>query len=333
MSYDPHVVDEIRRIWRRRGLPGRYLTGAYDTGIVESGLRDLPGGDADSYGFRQQRLSGYGRQPLRRQINNLFNEFQQFDKGQPLGQLIADVQRPAAQYRGRYSDPDILRRARALAGGGGGGGGVTLSALMTPIQSALASPGASPANPISAIASMQQPQGDNPYNEIMQRGWNLLAQLWEQKHGGTVPSVMGGGGMPVSAGLQGDTQLSGSRLSRIMQRANAVDKAQLPYSWGGGHDRKHAPLKGDVVPVDCSGAVSEILGINPRVASQFKGWGKAGDGGDKGVTIYAKDTHVLMKINGRFFGTSGSNPGGGAGWIDASQISPSYLKGFQVRHK
>lgn len=138
--------------------------------------------------------------------------------------------------------------------------------------------------------------------------------------------------MPAAAGFGGQSSIGRGRLSRILARANTVDKAQLPYDWGGGHDRHHAPLKGDIVPVDCSGAVSEILGINPRVASQFETWGKSGDGGDKGVTIYAKDTHVLMKINGRFFGTSQSNPGGGAGWIDSGYISPSYLKGFKVRH-
>jgi hypothetical protein len=78
--------------------------------------------------------------------------------------------------------------------------------------------------------------------------------------------------------------------------------------------------------------VSAVLGINPRVASQFKGWGSPGDGGSRGVTIYAKDTHVLMKINGHFFGTSGTNPGGGAGWIPQQAISPQYLQGFTVRH-
>jgi hypothetical protein len=124
---------------------------------------------------------------------------------------------------------------------------------------------------------------------------------------------------------------SGKYVQRITQRANTVDSRHLPYQWGGGHGGKVAPLK-QAVPVDCSGAVSEVLGINPRVSGQFEKWGRAGDGGNKGVTIYANGHHVLMKVNGRFFGTSASNPGGGAGWIDAGVISPAYLKGFTARH-
>jgi hypothetical protein len=43
-----------------------------------------------------------------------------------------------------------------------------------------------------------------------------------------------------------------------------------------------------------------------------------------------------MKIKTRdgwkFFGTSGANPKGGAGWIPASKVSRSYLRGFTARH-
>jgi hypothetical protein len=112
----------------------------------------------------------------------------------------------------------------------------------------------------------------------------------------------------------------------VQGRANAISKQKLPYQWGGGHAAK-VPAG---TPLDCSGAVSKVLGINPMVASQFKSWGKAGRG--KGITIYAKDSHVLMEINGHFWGTSASNPGGGAGWIPRSAISPAYLAGFTARH-
>jgi hypothetical protein len=113
-------------------------------------------------------------------------------------------------------------------------------------------------------------------------------------------------------------------------RADAINAKHLPYQWGGGHGGKVDPTK--ATPLDCSGAVSAVLGINPRVASQFETFGKPGDGGNRGVTIYAKSTHVLMKIDGHFFGTSSTNPGGGAGWIPQAAISPEYLKGFTVRH-
>jgi hypothetical protein len=132
-------------------------------------------------------------------------------------------------------------------------------------------------------------------------------------------SVVGGAGAP-----------GGDLAAMADYRASAIDKQQLPYQWGGGHQGQ-TPL-GKAVPLDCSGAVSKVLGIDPRVADQFKTWGRPGDGGGKGVTVYSKPSHVLMKINGQFFGTSASNPGGGAGWIPEDQISPEYLSGFTARH-
>jgi hypothetical protein len=134
-----------------------------------------------------------------------------------------------------------------------------------------------------------------------------------------------------AATTAGESPASGGSVADLTQRANALNARHLPYQWGGGHGSKPVdPF--DAVPVDCSGAVSSVLGINPRVSGEFTKWGKPGDGGGKGVTVAANGHHVLMKINGHWFGTSQSNPGGGAGWIPQAQISPSYLKGFTLRH-
>lgn len=138
-----------------------------------------------------------------------------------------------------------------------------------------------------------------------------------QRLGDSMTDSIGGGG-------------GATATASAARRAGVIDKQRLPYSWGGGHagqTKIHDP-----VPLDCSGAVSKVLGIDPRVADQFKSWGRPGDGGNRGITVYSKPTHVLMKINGHFFGTSGSNPGGGAGWIEQTAISPEYLRGFTARH-
>jgi len=122
------------------------------------------------------------------------------------------------------------------------------------------------------------------------------------------------------------------KLQRIKAEADLIDAAKVPYLWGGGHAVKQK-RGSKVTPLDCSGAVSRVLGIDPRVSGQFESWGRAGRAkGGKGVTVYANDHHVLMEINGHFFGTSDSNPGGGAGWIKRKDISAAYLKGFTARH-
>jgi len=128
-------------------------------------------------------------------------------------------------------------------------------------------------------------------------------------------------------------QSTGNALvAAATKRAAQIDAQHLPYLWGGGHAGKVTDPR-HTTALDCSGAVSAVLGIDPRVASQFEHFGSAGAApGGKGITIYAKDTHVLMEINGHFFGTSASNPGGGAGWIPRSALPAGYLKGFTARH-
>ncbi len=87
--------------------------------LVESGMRNLPGGDADSVGFFQMRASiwdqgeyaGY-RQAPKLQVKWFLDHAEavkrdRLARGLPMdekayGEWIADVERPAAQYRGRY---------------------------------------------------------------------------------------------------------------------------------------------------------------------------------------------------------------------------------------
>jgi hypothetical protein len=80
--------------------------------------------------------------------------------------------------------------------------------------------------------------------------------------------------------------------------------------------------------VDCSGFVAQVLGVTPRVSGQFAHFGEPGPG--RQVTIYANSEHVLIDLGGRWYATSHSNPGGGAGRIP--QPSHSYLAAFTPRH-
>jgi hypothetical protein len=177
----------------------------------------------------------------------------------------------------------------------------------------------------AAIAQFLQTKGADPVDFALQ-----VRSLKDVPGRKVTTSRQIAGSAPSTA----DTGAGGSGLqSKLISRANAIDKKRMPYLWGGGHAGKVNAYK--ATPLDCSGAVSSVLGINPKVSGEFAKWGKPGEGGT--ATIYANGHHVLMKIRGRdgqwhFFGTSASNPGGGAGWIKQDQISPEYLKGFTARH-
>jgi hypothetical protein len=329
MSYTPEqkqVIGAIKAIGRRRGVPRKYIKAALEIGKVESNFRNLSYGDADSQGWRQERASIYKNPTnLHASINRVYDEMRQHDRGQRAGLLAADVQRPAAQYRGRYTQ--VSGEARALLGGGslkapaklGGSLGGTTSYRL-------------PGTPDRTTTDRSAAVVDALLHH---RGGSLLKAVTANLDSGeftrTVPGTPGktvtmGGETPGLESPAGGGKGSGY-LGRVIKRANRIDSKHLPYQWGGGHspDAKHK-----TVPLDCSGAVSKVLGIDPRVASQFKTWGKPGRGGK--ITVYAKDDHVLVEINGHFWGTSAANPGGGAGWIPRSHITPAYISGFTARH-
>jgi hypothetical protein len=104
--------------------------------LVESGLSNLDHGDADSLGFFQMRGSvwdageyaGFSEKPelqmkwfmdqaiaiKKRRLDEGLTSFGTDPSG--FGEWIADVERPAEQYRGRYQER--LERARELLAGG-----------------------------------------------------------------------------------------------------------------------------------------------------------------------------------------------------------------------
>jgi TP901 family phage tail tape measure protein len=124
----------------------------------------------------------------------------------------------------------------------------------------------------------------------------------------------------------------GGNMGMAIAKANEIDSEHFPYLWGGGHG-------GFSGPYDCSGAVSAVLHAanllpQPMVSGDLASYGEPGPGP---ITIYANAVHAFMKIAGKFFGTSGSNPGGGAGWfpssVGLSEVSGGDSGGaFQVRH-
>lgn len=307
------VLSAIKRGARRNNASPKEIKAAIQTGIVESGLRNLPGGDADSAGWRQERASLYkDPQNLDASVDRFFKETGAV-KGKygSAGQLAAAVQRPAAQYRGRYAQQS--ERADQLMGKMGG---PTIPGVSPQTSSASQTTGPSELDQRRQILGQYLATRGQP---------GALAGL-----GGALANVKAPQRVAPEQKVALGEQLGNTAISEFMQRAQTIDAKRMPYLWGGGHGAKVNPKT--TGPLDCSGAVSAVLGINPRVSGQFTKWGKPGEGNGKGVVVYANAEHVLMKIGGKFFGTSKSNPGGGAGFIPAKSVSRDYLKRFTARH-
>lgn len=98
----------IIAVGQEMGLSEQYIVGALSAAIVESGLRNVNYGDRDSVGLFQQRTSqGWGtvEQILDpRYSSRKFYEAMLRADGDTLGERVANTQRPAKQYRGRYAE-------------------------------------------------------------------------------------------------------------------------------------------------------------------------------------------------------------------------------------
>jgi hypothetical protein len=141
------IVQQILAIGRRRNAKPAEIKAALETGRVESNFTNPSGGDADSAGWRQERASLYPNPTnVRASINRFYDEAAKFDHGQPSYEIAADVQRPAAKYRGRYRTAS--GEAQALLGGAGTTGPSTpMKATSVPNP---ATPDTGATNPASA---------------------------------------------------------------------------------------------------------------------------------------------------------------------------------------
>lgn len=123
MAYSAEQRDIINRIIRRgkqRGATKAQIKAALETGAVESNFRNLNYGDADSKGWRQERQRYY-KNPTNvdASIDRFYNEAKGM-RGSS-GSIAARVQRPAAQYRGRYAQNSRLAETLLRKGGGAKG--------------------------------------------------------------------------------------------------------------------------------------------------------------------------------------------------------------------
>lgn len=124
-----------------------------------------------------------------------------------------------------------------------------------------------------------------------------------------------------------------TRFNAAQQAAKELEKAKLPYVWGGGHGSPTSSPTGG--GLDCSGAVSYVLNkMGALKGSLVSGdMGKALEPGPGAVTVFYNGGHTFMKIGNRYFGTSRTNPQGGAGFIPANVAGSEAASGkYRVGH-
>jgi hypothetical protein len=111
-----------------------------------------------------------------------------------------------------------------------------------------------------------------------------------------------------------------TRYKASVAAEKQLEKAHLPYVWGGGHNAgKVEPGSG----LDCSGTVSYVL---QHMGVKLPGGVVSGDmghylkPGPGAVTVFYNSEHTFLydAKAGKYFGTSESNPGGGAGFFPKS---------------
>ena len=122
-----HVAKVLIKVGKRMHVPRRDIISALITGITESSLRNLKGGDGTSVGWRQETASSYpnvNRNDVKAGAKRFYKELRSAPKGS-VGARAQAVQRSA--YPDRYQEHvgearHILKSLGGHVGKGGGGG-------------------------------------------------------------------------------------------------------------------------------------------------------------------------------------------------------------------
>ncbi len=325
-----NVVRQTVRVGRRVGASPRAIKAALETLATEANYRNPKSAtDHDSLGAFQQRPStGWGSPGQVTNVGHAAKSFfkaakQNESKYPNAGTLAQSVQRSAFpdRYNEHRGEALQLYRQYAKDNGGGAKGGRTAGTPATVKTTTI--PGVDRSSERKQLLSAYVDTRDKPDSLL-----SLAAGLQgAQDTPATSKST-------VVPGTTGKTSGKvGHGVDHAVRKADQIDKINPAYKWGGGHSP--GPVKAGL---DCSGAVSKVLGIAPRVSGDLAKIGKPGEG--KHITIYANGEHTFLKIKDprtgkvRFFGTSGfghPEKGTGAAWFTKSPPA-DYLKRFSVRH-
>jgi len=307
---------------------------------VEAGAQ---GAGIKGYGSVQAGIDATVKTLQNGRYNNIIQAFRQSNPT-AVRQAVVNSPWDANHYQGTDYRA-ALTGGGAMALNSGGGGATKMTFPATP---GFSTPGLSllPTNPnpnnlptrSEAMSSALLRSGGKGLSIGQLMGFSRLPESYPAATSTQLPGLNIPGLPALTTGQDGSKPMPNSDFGRLVSTMNQIAGHKYNYEWGGGHNAGFQPTTGSGhgsgpgVGYDCSGAISAVLHAAgmlraPLVASQFMSYGQPGPGGKNDLTIYASPTHVFAELGGRFFGTSMSNPGGGAGWFQRAETA-----GYTIRH-
>jgi len=290
------ILTTVLKTGRKMGASQKEMLAATMTALVESNISNpTVMTDHDSLGWRQERVSQYGTKnalDVRGGARRFFEESVSDTggtrgKGMLAGDLAQTIQGSA--YPDRYEErrPEATALLRAFRSAGSG----------------------SPEAKARLEEAQRRAEGVAKKAGDLGLSTEGLVTPKEAKNLGIKPPDESGAPPKIVKAFKG-----------MIAAAKDLEARQLPYVYGGGHGTQRVGDPSQYSGLDCSSTVSHILqqgGVDmPTIVSgDFGSYTKPGPGA---VTILYNPSHVLMKIGDKYFGTSGTNPGGGPGWLDKS---------------
>lgn len=285
-----HNARVVLRQGTKAGATRKDKLAAAETGLVESHFENLPGGTSDSQGWRQERASIYPNpRNVKAGAQRFFSEAKE-QSGATAGELAANVQRPAEQYRGRYDE----ERPKANA-----------------IVKAFERGGLKPAQQRKLAVTKR-------------KALNLGLAAGKQANVGQAPPRVV------------------KKFKAAVSAMKQIDAKHFEYQWGGGHTGVAGkPVGGPGPGFDCSGAVSAMLHSVGALDTPLTSgnMGQALKPGPGAITVFYNSVHTFAYIPAlkKYWGTSTSNAGGGAGFFpksvgDAEVASGNSAGSYAVGH-
>lgn len=291
------ILTEGRSVIRDPKLRRIADRAAAQTAIVESGIRNLSGGDADSAGWRQERASLYKNPTnVKAAARRFYREFaQHYDPGEHSWEVAAQVQRPRADLRGRYRQEaraaaQALRQVGAITDTGGSSGVQTGSS--SPVQGPQmdAGGGTGLAELLSSMVGQQRGPVSSGVPAPAQNPYLRFAGQSPQTQGVQPPDS------GVGEQLGALSSLLGPGLQQLPE--NVADTTT-----GGGRGGARGQLDGDAYPI--RGGGGKLIGT-PHSGTHTLGNWQSDNAVDirvpNNTVLEALDDGVVEKVKGSYSG-------------------------------